>query len=158
MRDRRSPHALPVDLPPEAGLDERWSGNFDYLAGHCDRLLQEGVAQVGFVLVRVDGAQEKEQSEASDELLMQAAQIFNKCVRRNDVIARLGYHDFGLLLPRANDRVAQRVCDRLLKTAETLTREGGPVIRFLFGIASGPLAAPGFPHLFRMATAAVGSG
>ncbi|HHX86977.1 MAG TPA: diguanylate cyclase [Firmicutes bacterium] len=53
-----------------------------------------------------------------DELLRTCARILQKPLRRSDILARVGGDEFALILPRADQKKAEAVCNRIRKAVE----------------------------------------
>ncbi|MDR3586578.1 MAG: diguanylate cyclase [Desulfosporosinus sp.] len=51
--------------------------------------------------------------ENGDKLIVQAAQVFLKCCRKSDIIARWGGDEFMILLPGANQEACARICNNI---------------------------------------------
>lgn len=61
--------------------------------------------------------------ERGDALIVQAAQVFRKCCRKSDIIARWGGDEFLILLPSANQETCTRICSNIMAMFETLSIE-----------------------------------
>lgn len=48
-----------------------------------------------------------------DEMLIGVANILKKCCREEDILARIGGDEFGILLPQTDSRTAQSICKRI---------------------------------------------
>lgn len=61
--------------------------------------------------------------EKGDKLIVQAAEVFLKCCRKSDIIARWGGDEYLILLPGANQEACKRVCDNIKAMFGTLSSE-----------------------------------
>lgn len=59
--------------------------------------------------------------EKGDQLIVQAAQVFLKCCRKSDIIARWGGDEFLILLPGANQEVCTRICNNITAMFDALS-------------------------------------
>ncbi len=82
--------------------------NLEYFEVEWERLCNSGIQMVTLLIIRVEGvaAAPPSDHEAANLSLLRAAQVFEASVRKNDFLARLSHNEFGLLLPRADARVA----------------------------------------------------
>lgn len=53
---------------------------------------------------------------AGDDLLRRTARIFHQCLRQDDVVARIGGDEFGVLLPRTSAETADKILLRIRAT------------------------------------------
>ncbi|MDR3542596.1 MAG: diguanylate cyclase [Desulfosporosinus sp.] len=61
--------------------------------------------------------------ENGDKLIVQAANVFLKCCRKSDIIARWGGDEFLILLPGANQEACSRICHNIKAMFDTLSIE-----------------------------------
>lgn len=57
--------------------------------------------------------------QAGDEALVHISQLLKQCVRDNDLVARLGGEEFGVLLMDADKSIAQQIAERIRMTIHT---------------------------------------
>ncbi|MEI7883831.1 MAG: HD domain-containing phosphohydrolase [Clostridia bacterium] len=53
-----------------------------------------------------------------DEVLIEIANILRKCCREEDIIARIGGDEFGIVMPQTNPETAELVCNRIYNTCK----------------------------------------
>jgi len=58
---------------------------------------------------------------AGDKYLKNMATILNNVLRDEDVVARIGGDEFGIILPNTKKKAAQKVCDRINEKCEEFT-------------------------------------
>jgi len=51
-----------------------------------------------------------------DELLIEISKILKSCGREEDIVARIGGDEFGILLPRTDSKAAHQICNRIYDT------------------------------------------
>lgn len=61
--------------------------------------------------------------ENGDKLIVQAANVFLKCCRKSDIIARWGGDEFLIILPGANQETCTRICNNIKEMFDTLSIE-----------------------------------
>ena len=95
---------------------------------------------VSVLMADVDGLKETNDThghQAGDELLRQTAEVLKSAFRAQDVVARIGGDEFGILLAGADPEVAQASIDRIRKNLEIHNSTPGNIlIRLSLGYAS----------------------
>jgi diguanylate cyclase (GGDEF)-like protein/PAS domain S-box-containing protein len=90
---------------------------------------------------------------AGDELLRQAAEELKTAFRAQDVVARIGGDEFGILLPGADSEVAQKSLERIHNNLEIHNSTPGKVlIQLSIGFATA-LRGEDLPSAYRQADA-----
>jgi len=62
-----------------------------------------------------------------DELLIEIAKILKSCVRKEDIVSRIGGDEFGILLPKTDSQSAQRICDNIYDTCKGYALDGSSI-------------------------------
>lgn len=65
--------------------------------------------------------------QKGDEVLVEVAKILKSCCREEDIISRIGGDEFGILLPRTDNQVAQSICNRIAETCKGYALMGDAV-------------------------------
>lgn len=75
--------------------------------------------------------------DAGDELIRRASSVFSECFRASDTVARIGGDEFVVLIPNADEEIAQVILNRLRTTlANHNDFYEGPPLEISFGIAT----------------------
>lgn len=93
-----------------------------------------------------------------DRVLKQVADIANNCVRKSDVVARVGGEEFAILLPHANSDTARRIAERLCgKLAQKVFKIKDQIVSVTAsaGVADSRLDDPKPPKVLNAADAAL---
>ena len=76
---------------------------------------------------------------AGDALISAVGEALKLAVRREDSVGRLGGDEFMVVLPRADQAAAARVCQRIESLLEVVSLPGVATVRASMGfVASGP--------------------
>jgi diguanylate cyclase (GGDEF)-like protein len=138
-------------------VDERWDdgghteGQLDALTGLPNRLgwdetITRGDAArarspvtASVVALDVDGltlANETRGHDFGDELLRTVASLVRRVIRDEDLVARIGGDEFGVLLPEADETACTRVVTRLREAFATATSLDGFPVSVAVGAAT----------------------
>lgn len=98
---------------------------------------------VSIIMTDVDGLKETNDTHghpAGDELLRQTAAVLKNTFRAQDVVARIGGDEFGILIPNADAEVAQNSVERIRQGLELHnTTPGNLLVRLSVGYATAPM-------------------
>ena len=59
-----------------------------------------------------------------DEVIIEIAQIFKSCCRKEDIVSRIGGDEFGVLLPKTDSQSAQQICNSIYDTCKGYALDG----------------------------------
>lgn len=127
----------------EAELEYR--STHDALTGLCNRLYYEQeillLAQkkpypISVMLADMDTLKRTNDTyghAVGDELLRRTATVIHSCMRNEDVVARIGGDEFGILLPKTNADTANKIVQRIHKAID-LENERNPLVPICLSI------------------------
>jgi len=113
---------------PLTGLANRLAWE-EALAAEQDRLVHTG-SSAGVIVVdadRLKQANDRHGHEFGDRLIQALADAVSRCVRRGDVVARIGGDEFALLLPSSDEAQTARTAKRIAAALAGETVDGFPV-------------------------------
>jgi diguanylate cyclase (GGDEF)-like protein/PAS domain S-box-containing protein len=94
-----------------------------YYEEELNRLEGSRLYPISIIIGDVDGLKEANDHyghQAGDALLRKSAEMLRLACRTEDVVARIGGDEFGIILPHANALVAEAAIRRILETRETI--------------------------------------
>ena len=99
-------------------LYDRLTGvyNRTYFEEEMRRLGDSSQNPVGLIMCDVDGLKFVNDTMGHDEgdcLLASAARVIKKCIRRNDVVARIGGDEFAIIMTKTSERNVKKAYERL---------------------------------------------
>lgn len=104
-------HDSLTDLPNRMLFNERLQRLLDHA-----RSARADIALLSLDLDRFKQVNDSLGHPAGDELLRQVGARLCRAVRGSDTVARIGGDEFAIILPNADDRLIDKVCQRLLAT------------------------------------------
>lgn len=119
--------------------DLKFLGTHDVLTGlfnrayfdtELDRLTKGRRFPVGLVMADLDGLKAVNDSlghAAGDRLLRKAARVFTAAFRADDVAARIGGDEFGVILPEVGEEAAATVLGRVREAEAAMPADGLPL-------------------------------
>jgi len=114
--------------------------NRAYFDTEIQRLSVGRTFPVSIVFADMDGLKASNDTlghHVGDELLRRAALVLRSAFRGEDVVARIGGDEFGVLLPSASPEVAQAAVERVkIALQEHNAAHPGPPVHFSMGIAT----------------------
>ncbi|MCL4559353.1 MAG: diguanylate cyclase [Chloroflexi bacterium] len=114
--------------------------NRAYFEEEMARLERGRQFPVSVLMADVDGLKEINDSHghyAGDDLLKRTAEVLRAAFRAQDVVARIGGDEFGILLPGSNAEVAQKILERVRENLEVHNQQNSHVpIRLSLGYAT----------------------
>lgn len=140
-----------------------------YSAQYMSERLQEEVSralrsgsELAFAILEVDGLSEFRERYGlmrTDDLVYNMTQIVRTCVRRCDIVGRLGDAEFGLIMPYTGQQcrtVCARVCKSLMDAGFETVRNAAPMrFQVRFGCSSYPADARSTRKLMSVARAEI---
>jgi diguanylate cyclase (GGDEF)-like protein len=94
-----------------------------YFEEELNRLEGSRQYPISLIMADVDGLKETNDRYghlAGDALLRRAAEILRQACRTEDMVARIGGDEFGIVLPYSDSQVADRACKRVTSLLNTL--------------------------------------
>jgi diguanylate cyclase (GGDEF)-like protein len=114
--------------------------NEAFFATELDRLDHSRMFPISIILCNVEGlerAAARKGPGAEDELIRQTAQVLKCAFRVEDILARLGDYEFGVLLPTTDNEVARKTMSRMQKCLRAQQKlEGNDEVRYTVGIST----------------------
>ena len=92
--------------------------NRRYLNSQINRLNQSRRYPISVISADLDGLKYVNDNlghKIGDKYIKLAAEVFNNCLRKEDILARDGGDEFILLLPDTNEENAEKICNRIKK-------------------------------------------
>ncbi|HOV80876.1 MAG TPA: diguanylate cyclase [Bacillota bacterium] len=110
---------------------------------------------VGLILCDIDGLKLVNDAlghEAGDELLVEAAGVLKKAVRKDDIVARIGGDEFAVLLPHSDREAVEGVFHRIQDAVAAYNAKGPKrSLSMSVGFATVNMAPAGMDSLFKEA-------
>ena len=114
--------------------------NRAFFDAEMERLKISRLFPISIFFVDMDGLKSVNDTlghAVGDDLLRRAAVLLRSAFRAEDVVARIGGDEFGVLLPGASQEVALEAMRRIRRQMEMQnTSQNGPPVRFSVGIAT----------------------
>ncbi len=128
--------------------------NRAYFEEEIYRFQHGRVMPVSVVMADVDGLKEINDQfghPTGDELLRNAANVLKNAFRQEDVVARIGGDEFGVLIPAADVETAEKSVDRIRKSLEAHNASPGNIlVRLSLGYATA-MNGDDLPEAYRQA-------
>jgi diguanylate cyclase (GGDEF)-like protein/PAS domain S-box-containing protein len=128
--------------------------NRAYFEEEIYRFQHGRIMPVSVVMADVDGLKEINDQfghPTGDELLRHAANVLKNAFRLEDVVARIGGDEFGVLIPAADLDTAQKSVDRIRKSLEAHNASPGNIlVRLSLGFATA-MNGDDLPEAYRQA-------
>jgi diguanylate cyclase (GGDEF)-like protein len=99
-----------------------------YFEEEINRLENSRQYPISIIMADVDGLKETNDvygHQAGDALLRKAAEVLRQACRSEDMVARIGGDEFGILLPYSNNAVAENAVRRIQATLAAARAEAG---------------------------------
>lgn len=113
--------------------------NREYFKEEINRLSGGRDYPVSIIMVDLDDLKFVNDSlghEAGNRLLKDCAELLNKSVRKNDVVARIGGDEFALILPRTDKKAAEGVIERIMENLKDYKGSEDMPLRLSLGLAT----------------------
>lgn len=123
----------------QAEEETRYLGMHDILTGFFNRAyfeeelkrFQDGrYMPITILMCDIDGLKLVNDTfghDAGDQLLIATSRLIRHAVRQGDVAARIGGDEFAIILPRADELIAQSICKRIRTQIERYNESNGGV-------------------------------
>ncbi|GEM_PF-1314824 len=100
--------------------------NRSYFENKLQLLEQERCFPVSVITCDIDGLKEVNDTlghEKGDEILISISEILRKVLRSEDIVARIGGDEIGVILPGANKRECGEICRRILSGVKDFNQQ-----------------------------------
>lgn len=115
--EQSGPHQPAETAPPEQlpAIYDQQTGLFSlkYFEQQLQQLDEERFAPVGIIVCELENLKSVSDPATRDQLLLEAAQVIKKCFRDNDVVARIGSEQIGILLTNCSRPLVEKTCFRI---------------------------------------------
>ncbi|MDH7478473.1 MAG: MEDS domain-containing protein [Syntrophomonadaceae bacterium] len=87
--------------------------NLKYFEQQLKRLDEGRFAPLGIIVCELENLKGVPDPATRDQLLLEAAQVIKKCFRDNDIVARVGSEQIGILLANCSRPLVEKTCFRV---------------------------------------------